>query len=111
VLAPSVHNTQPWWFSEDEHEISVYTDVERRLGIADRAGRERLISCGAALFNIRAHVVGVGPMLQSLALPVNDLSRRTLVDDVVCTIALTAAQAQAGRRARALPRAAPDRRE
>ena len=23
VQAPSVHNTQPWWFSEEEHEIFV----------------------------------------------------------------------------------------
>jgi nitroreductase len=53
VQAPSVHNTQPWWFSEDGREISVHADVERRLNAADPAGREMLISCGAALFNIR----------------------------------------------------------
>ena len=40
-----------------------------------------------------AHVVSVGPMLQGLRKPVNDLSRGALVDDIVFTIALTAIQA------------------
>ncbi|MGY4877176.1 phosphate acetyltransferase [Vreelandella aquamarina] len=40
-----------------------------------------------------AHVVSVGPMLQGLNKPVNDLSRGALVDDIVYTIALTAIQA------------------
>jgi len=42
-----------------------------------------------------AGVVCVGPMLQGLAKPVNDLSRGALVDDIVYTIALTAIQSQA----------------
>ena len=42
-----------------------------------------------------AHVVSVGPMLQGLRKPVNDLSRGASVDDIVYTIALTAIQAQA----------------
>ncbi|MBT0773103.1 phosphate acetyltransferase [Kineosporia sp. J2-2] len=40
-----------------------------------------------------ADVVSVGPMLQGLAKPVNDLSRGALVDDIIYTIALTAIQA------------------
>jgi len=42
-----------------------------------------------------ANVVSVGPMLQGLGKPVNDLSRGALVDDIVYTIALTAIQAAA----------------
>jgi phosphate acetyltransferase len=42
-----------------------------------------------------AHVVSIGPMLQGLRKPVNDLSRGALVDDIVFTIALTAIQAHA----------------
>ena len=40
-----------------------------------------------------ANVVSVGPMLQGLRKPVNDLSRGALVDDIVYTIALTAIEA------------------
>nr|WP_281174492.1 phosphate acetyltransferase [Stenoxybacter acetivorans] len=40
-----------------------------------------------------ANVLSVGPMLQGLNKPVNDLSRGALVDDIVYTIALTAIQA------------------
>jgi phosphate acetyltransferase len=43
-----------------------------------------------------AGVVSVGPMLQGLRKPVNDLSRGALVDDIVYTIALTAIQAAQG---------------
>jgi phosphate acetyltransferase len=42
-----------------------------------------------------ADCVSVGPMLQGLRKPVNDLSRGALVDDIVYTIALTAIQAAA----------------
>lgn len=40
-----------------------------------------------------AECISVGPMLQGLRKPVNDLSRGALVDDIVFTIALTAIQA------------------
>jgi phosphate acetyltransferase len=40
-----------------------------------------------------AKVVSIGPMLQGLNKPVNDLSRGALVEDIIYTIALTAIQA------------------
>jgi phosphate acetyltransferase len=38
-------------------------------------------------------VISIGPMLQGLRRPVNDLSRGALVEDIVYTIAITAIQA------------------
>jgi len=44
-----------------------------------------------------AEVISIGPMLQGLNKPVNDLSRGALVEDIVFTIALTAIQAEQAR--------------
>ena len=41
--------------------------------------------------------LAIGPVLQGLRLPVNDLSRGCLVDDIVNTVAITAIQAQQGK--------------
>lgn len=40
-----------------------------------------------------AHAVSMGPVLQGMRKPVNDLSRGALIEDIVYTIALTAVQA------------------
>jgi phosphate acetyltransferase len=42
-----------------------------------------------------ANVISIGPMLQGLRRPVNDLSRGALVEDILYTIAITAIQAAA----------------
>ena len=57
--APSVHNTQPWRFAVGTHAIDLYADPARKLRY-DRAGREMLISCGAALFGLRLAVRELG---------------------------------------------------
>ncbi|MBF2064845.1 MAG: nitroreductase [Calothrix sp. C42_A2020_038] len=53
ILAPSSHNTQPWRFKIESGKIYYYADRTRSLPVADPDGRELIISCGAALFNLR----------------------------------------------------------
>jgi hypothetical protein len=84
VWAPSVHNTQPWWFGIkdriDDPMISLHSDVERRLDVADPLGREMLISCGAALFTLRLSVMCLGRVPEVTLLP--DPDRPALVADL-----------------------------
>jgi len=55
ILAPSGHNTQPWLFRVvvENNQIEVYADRSRALPLVDPDDRELLISCGAALYNLR----------------------------------------------------------
>jgi len=78
--APSVHNTQPWLFSRQDDRISLRADVDRRLDVADPAGREMLISCGAALFTLRLAVRQSGYKPVTSLLP--DPDRPHLLADV-----------------------------
>ncbi|MDR3373967.1 MAG: phosphate acetyltransferase [Ancalomicrobiaceae bacterium] len=55
-----------------------------------------------------ANLISIGPMLQGLRKPVNDLSRGALVDDIVYTIALTAIQAGAAAEAKKAPKVAAE---
>jgi hypothetical protein len=52
VLAPSIHNTQPWLFRPLDNSIEMYVDRSRLLPAVDPNGREMTISCGAALTNL-----------------------------------------------------------
>jgi nitroreductase len=57
--APSVHNTQPWRFTVTGQAIELYADASRQL-LEDPAGREMIISCGAALFGLRLAIRSLG---------------------------------------------------
>jgi nitroreductase len=92
VWAPSVHNTQPWWFGSAGQErvstagwtmsrrISLHADVDRRLDVADPDGREMVISCGAALFTLRVAIRDLGHDPEVAMLP--DADRPSLLADV-----------------------------
>jgi hypothetical protein len=54
VLAPSVHNTQPWRFVLRSGQLDVYADRARRLAVLDPTGRQMYLSLGCAVFNARA---------------------------------------------------------
>jgi hypothetical protein len=69
VWAPSVHNTQPWWFTAGGQQVSLYADVGRQLAVADPGGREMMISCGAALFTARVALRSLGYIPQADVLP------------------------------------------
>ncbi|WP_329268301.1 Acg family FMN-binding oxidoreductase [Streptomyces sp. NBC_01451] len=60
VTAPSVHNSQPWLFVNRETGLDLYADPTRRLLLTDPDGREQVISCGAALFNLRIAMLHLG---------------------------------------------------
>ena len=60
VLAPSVHNTQPWLFERSDDRLAVRADHSRQLTAIDPTGRELVQSVGAALFNIRVGVAVSG---------------------------------------------------
>ena len=77
VHAPSVHNTQPWRFGHGERNIDVYADAGRRLRLADPAGRELMISCGAAVFTLRVALRYLGWLPHARLFP--DPSRPALV--------------------------------
>jgi nitroreductase len=57
--APSVHNTQPWRFTVSGQAIELHADTRRQL-LEDPAGREMIISCGAALFGLRLAIRSLG---------------------------------------------------
>jgi hypothetical protein len=66
--APSILNTQPWLFRVTPCAIELYPDPSRRLR-SDPAGREMLISCGAALFGLRLAIRALGYQPEVALLP------------------------------------------
>ncbi|MFE6282106.1 Acg family FMN-binding oxidoreductase [Streptomyces sp. NPDC057877] len=72
VTAPSVYNTQPWYFVADgDRGIQVYADPDRGMPRTDPNGRELVVSCGAALFNIRLAMrhLGFAPVVRPFPRP------------------------------------------
>ncbi|HJR43893.1 MAG TPA: nitroreductase family protein [Gemmatimonadaceae bacterium] len=53
VLAPSRYNTQPWLFRSWPDSLELVADRSRVLPASDPAARELVMSCGAALMNVR----------------------------------------------------------
>ena len=58
--APSLHNSQPWRFRLRRQAIELHADLDRQLPVADPAGHELRLACGAALFNLRLALHGLG---------------------------------------------------
>src|SRR4029450_947864 len=71
ILAPSIHNTQPWRFVIRPGEFELHADFSRQLDFLDPDARELIISCGAALFNVRVSwaAAGYGASVRRLPVP------------------------------------------
>jgi len=68
-LAPSVHNTQPWSFTWDGVSLGVREDAARSLPVLDPSGRERIVSCGAAVLHARLAFAERGWDVSTAVLP------------------------------------------
>jgi hypothetical protein len=60
AAAPSLYNAQPWHFRCTPGTIELHADTARATPAADPDRRELLMSCGAALLNLRAAVRALG---------------------------------------------------
>ncbi|WP_239082759.1 Acg family FMN-binding oxidoreductase [Actinoplanes teichomyceticus] len=60
TAAPSLHNSQPWLFRIGADSVEVYADQSRRLDVLDPAGRELMISVGAAVLTLRLSLRAAG---------------------------------------------------
>jgi Nitroreductase family len=69
VLAPSSHNTQPWRFITNGDELLVCADRTRSLANIDPFDRELIISCGAALLNLRVALAYFGVPVEITTFP------------------------------------------
>lgn len=60
ILAPSMHNTQPWKFRFRGGDMEVHKDPRRELAAEDPDGRLTMVGVGAAIFNIRVAAASMG---------------------------------------------------
>ncbi|MBH0781072.1 Acg family FMN-binding oxidoreductase [Nocardia bovistercoris] len=67
--APSVHNTQPWRWVLDGAGLRLYRDDRRLLDVADPAGRQLVISCGAMLHHARTAFAAAGWHTDTVRIP------------------------------------------
>ena len=60
VRAPSIYNTQPWWWRVRGQSLDLIEDRSRRLRHADPDDRNLVLSCGAALHHLQVVAAGLG---------------------------------------------------
>jgi hypothetical protein len=69
LLAPSSHNSQPWWFRVEGDRLELWADRARALAVCDPEDRELTISCGCALLNLRVALRNFGQRVSCQLLP------------------------------------------
>lgn len=67
--APSIHNSQPWRLCRLDNGIAILEDLSRTLPVIDPTGRDRLVSCGAAVLNARVAMRALGYVVEVALLP------------------------------------------
>jgi nitroreductase len=60
VLAPSIHNSQPWRWRIGATRLDLFADRTRELEVIDPGGRGLRVSCGAALLQARLALEAAG---------------------------------------------------
>jgi hypothetical protein len=58
--APSLHNSQPWYWVAEGATLHLWADRRRLMAATDHAGRELMLSCGAVLDHLRVAMAAVG---------------------------------------------------
>jgi nitroreductase len=90
ALAPSVHNSQPWRWVAHDGRLDLYADPARHLPAADPAGRQLLMSCGAALLHARLTIRQLG-LVPTVTLPARGATMELSADaPPLATITVTA---------------------
>ena len=90
----------PWsilWDPAHKGKVGVYPSYRDVMAIALMKNGITDLNTGNVTYKAvqrSANVVSMGPMLQGMAKPVNDLSRGCSVEDIVSGAAITAVQAQ-----------------
>ena len=69
VRAPSIHNTQPWFWRIGDRSVHLYADPTRHLAQADPDRRDLLLSCGIALHHTRIALAALGWQARTTRLP------------------------------------------
>lgn len=69
LLAPSIHNTQPWFYRLRGDALELCASEQHGLPTIDPQGRQLAMSCGAALFHIRLAMRHFGYLAKVELLP------------------------------------------
>jgi hypothetical protein len=89
VLAPSSHNTQPWLFRVNDNSLELYADKERGLNVVDPHDRELIMSCGAALYNLRLALRSFGYTETTELFPHSNKQKGPNIKDLLARVTLT----------------------
>ncbi|WP_163549345.1 Acg family FMN-binding oxidoreductase [Candidatus Frankia nodulisporulans] len=69
ILAPSIHNSQPWRWRLRDGVLELRADLTRATPVADPDHRQLVMSCGAALFHAWVSLRAAGLAVQIDELP------------------------------------------